>query len=89
MAIIGRRNTPRSPCERAKVKSMEDNAPATQNTLKLLEAKNAAIIPDQTAVIIPWSGVAPLATAREMESGILIIATVSPAFQLDLRFDRI
>jgi hypothetical protein len=29
-----------------------------------------------------WSGVAPLATAREMERGILIIATVKPLFQL-------
>lgn len=62
-------------------------APAGQKTLKLLEANIDAISEDQIAVISHWIGVAPLAIAREMESGIVTIATTNPDFRFDFRFD--
>ncbi len=61
---------------------MEESAPATPNTLYWLDAKIAENIPAQIPVRSHWSGVAPLATARDIESGMFIIATVRPLFQL-------
>jgi hypothetical protein len=47
--------------------------------------KSAAIIHAHIAVIIPWSGVAPLATAREIDRGIEIILTANPDCRFLLR----
>lgn len=64
------------------------NAPAGPKTLYPLDANIAAINDDQIAVINPCTGVAPLAIAREIESGIVTIATTRPDFRLDFRLDR-
>lgn len=82
IANRGKRYTPCSQWASTKAKSIDESAPATQNTLYWLEANTAAKIPAQIPVRSHWSGVAPLATARDMESGIFIIATVSQLFQL-------
>lgn len=71
------------PYTMAKVAKIPESAPAGPIILKLLPAKMEAMSPAQTAVIIPWSGVAPEAIAREIESGMETSATVIPDFQLD------
>lgn len=70
----------------AKVKRIHDSAHATQKILYELDANNAAKIPHQIQVRSHWSGEAPDATARDMDRGMFIIATVSPGFQFFLIF---
>jgi hypothetical protein len=48
----------------------------------------AAKIPANTAVIIPWSGVAPLAKAKEIESGTEMMLTATQDFRLCLIWDQ-
>jgi hypothetical protein len=67
-----------------KDKSIAASAPATQNTLWKLEAKMEAAIHHQIPVRSHCRGEAPDATAKEMDKGILIIATDNHAFQFAL-----
>ena len=60
------------------------SAPAGPTILKLLLAKNAAISPAHTAVMIPAVGVEPDATPIDTDIGRDTSATVRPAFQLSL-----
>lgn len=62
-------------------------APAGPKMLCLLEANIEAINDDQIAVMSHCTGVAPLAIAKEIESGIVTIATTSPDFRFDLRLE--
>lgn len=64
------------------------NAPAGPKTLYPLDANIAAINDDQIAVMSPCTGVAPLAIAREIESGMVTIATTNPDFRFDFRLER-
>ena len=61
---------------------MPDSAPVGPTILKLLPPKIDANKPAQMAVIIPISGVAPAATASEMDRGMETKDTVMPDFQL-------
>ena len=63
-------------------------APAGPKILYPLDANIAAINDDQIAVMSPCTGVAPLAIAREIESGIVTIATTRPDFRFDFRLER-
>jgi hypothetical protein len=63
-------------------KRIPDKAPAIPKTLCLLEAVSAAIPHHQIPVRRPVSGSSPLARASEIERGMFIIATASPACQL-------
>ena len=65
------------------------NAHAGPKILNPLEAKMAAMSDDQIAVINPCTGLAPLAIAREIESGMVTIATTSPDFRLCLKLSKI
>lgn len=71
-----------APCEMAKIANMPERAPVGPTILKLLPPKIDASKPAQIAVIIPISGVAPAATARDMERGMETKETVMPDFQL-------
>lgn len=61
------------------------NAQAGQKTLYLLDANIAANIHHQIHVSNPCKGVAQDATASDMDNGMLIIETESPAFQFDFQ----
>ena len=65
--------------KQAQQKVIELKAQATQKILCWLEAKKAAIIQAQIQVIIHCNGVAQEATAKDIDKGIFIIATVSQA----------
>jgi hypothetical protein len=66
---------------RTKSRMIPDNAPAIQNTLCLLEAVIAANQHHHIQVSNPVSGSSQLARAREILKGMLIVATLSPAFR--------
>lgn len=76
-ASTGRRAIPISPWVITNVRSIDESAPATPNTLYALEANILAKTHAHIPVRSHWSGVAPLATAREIERGILIAVTAS------------
>ncbi len=64
------------------------SAPAGQKILNWLDANNDAIRLAQIAVIKPCTGVAQLAIAKDMESGIVTIATTSPDFRFPLNCSK-
>lgn len=70
------------PCEMAKTANIPERAPVGPTMLKLLPPKIDASNPAQMAVMIPISGVAPAATASEMDRGMETKDTVMPDFQL-------
>lgn len=71
--------------EIAKMAKIPESAPVGPTILKLLPPKMEASNPAQIAVMIPIIGVAPAATAREMERGMETRETVIPDFQLFLK----
>lgn len=79
IAIMGSNATQLLGWVNTKASIIELKAQATQKTLYLLEAKIDAIIVHQTHVIIHCVGVAQDATAKEIDKGMFIIATVSHA----------
>lgn len=71
-------------------KIIPDNAHAIQNTLCLLDAVTAANQHHRIPVSNPTNGSSPLASAREILKGILIVATLRPAFRfLDRSLGRV
>lgn len=67
-----------------KTSNIEVKAQAIPNTLCLLDAKKDANIPHHILVKSPCNGDAPLATAIDIDKGMVIRATVSPLFQFCL-----
>jgi len=86
IAIIGNNSAQLGQCDKANANKIEDKAPATPNILWLLEANIEAIIQAHIPVISHCKGVAQLATAKDIDNGIFIIATVNQAFQFDFIF---
>jgi len=68
--------------------SIPVSAPAGPKILNPLDANIAAINDDQIAVISPCTGLAPLAIAREIDNGIVTIATTSPDFRFDFKLEK-